>query len=154
MSNINQVYSTIRTVIPLITGMSAKKELTHPESLKDNSAHLLKDGWGVIVGPSSPFAGQEMCRTMDEVEFSIVVTKESFNSIADHTQAFNTNDELLQNMSNIRVRFLDSDKLGIPQYLDMVSFTGASGIEFINSDKYNIRAITINFTFLITEALG
>ena len=57
-------------------------------------------------------------------------------------------------MNDLRVRLLDSDKLGIPNYLDMVTFTGASGIEFSKSDKYNIRAITVNFNFLITEALG
>ncbi len=154
MSNIEQVYSTLRTIIPLITGMSSKKELTHPESLRDNNGNLLKDGWGIIVGASSPFAGPTTCTTMDEVEFSIVVTKESFNSIADASKAANTNAELLKNLSNIRIRLLDSDKLGIPQYLDMVTFTGASGIEFVNADKYNIRAITINFNFLITEALN
>lgn len=153
MSSIEQVYSTLRTVIPLITGMTSKKELTHPESLKDNNGNLLKDGWGIIVGPSSPFSGSTTCTTMDEVEFSVVVTKESFNSIADPSKAFNTNSELLKNMSDIRIRLLDSDKIGIPQYLDMVQFTGASGIEFVNTDKYNIRAITINFNFLITEAL-
>lgn len=154
MSNIEQVYSTLRTIIPLITGFSTKKELTHPESLRDNNANLLKDGWGIVVGPSSPFGSQETCRTMDEVEFSIVVTKESFNSMADASKAVTTNSELLKNLSDVRIRLLDSDKLGIPQYLDMVTFTGASGIEFVNSDKYNIRAITINFSFLITEALS
>ena len=153
MSSIEQVYSTLRAIIPLITGMSGKKELTHPESLRDNNGNLLKDGWGIIVGPSSPFVGSTTCTTMDEVEFSIVVTKESFNSIADASKAVATNSELLKNLSDIRVRLLDSDKLEIPQYLDMVRFTGASGIEFVNADKYNIRAITINFTFLITEAL-
>jgi hypothetical protein len=154
MSNINQVYSTLRTIIPLITGMTSKKELTCPESLRDNNSNILKDGWGIVVGPSNHFSGQELCRTMDQVSFSIVVTKEAFNSIADPSKAFTVNDELLTNLSNIRVRLLDSDKLGIPQYLDMVEFNGASGIEFVNSEKYNIRSITINFNFLITEALS
>ncbi len=153
-TNIEQVYTKLREIVPLITGMTSKKELPNPESLKDNNSNILKDGWGIIVGPSSPFGSQEFCRTMDEVEFSIVVTKESFNSVADPSKAFNTNAELLKNLSDIRVRLLDSDKLGIPQYLDMVNFTSASGIEFVNSDKYNIRAITINFNFLITESLS
>ena len=154
MGRINQVYSTLRTVIPLITGFSTKKELPIPESLEDNNSNLLKDGWGIIVGASNPFQSQEMCYSMDEVQFSIVITKESFNSIADPSKAVSTNDTLLQNMNDLRVRLLDSDKLGIPNYLDMVTFTGASGIEFSKSDKYNIRAITVNFNFLITEALG
>lgn len=154
MSSIELVYAKIREVMTLITGMTDKKELPNPESLKDNNSNLLRDGWGVIVGPSSPFSGQVFCHTMDNLEVSIVITKESFNSMADPSQAVNTNADLLKNMSDIRVRLLDSDKLGIPQYLDMVSFTGASGIEFINADKYNIRAMTLNFTFLITEAVG
>ena len=154
MSSINQVYSTLRTAIPLITGFTGKKEIPNPENLQDNNSNILKDGWGIIVGPSSPWNGGETCKTMDEVEFSIVVTKESFNSIADPSKAVTTNDTLLSNLNDVRVRLLDSDKLGIPQYLDMVTFTGASGIEFSKSDKYNIRAITINFTFLISEALG
>lgn len=152
MSNINQVYSTLRTVVGTL--FPNKKELTHPESLKDNNANLLKEAWGIIVGPSSPFGSQETCRTMDVVEFSIVITKETFNSIADHGKAFNCNDALLKDMSDLRVRLLDSDRLGISNYLAMVQFTSASGIEFINSDKYNIRAITINFSFLVIEALG
>ncbi len=154
MSSINQVYSTLRTVIPLITTLNGKKELPIPESLRDNNDNLLKDGWGIIVGPSSPWNGGETCKSMDEVEFSIVVTRESFNSIADPSKATTTNDHLLSCMNDIRIRLLDSDKLGIPQYLDMVTFTGASGIEFSSGDKYNIRAITINFMFLISEALG
>ena len=153
MSSINQVYKTLRQIIPTITGISGKKELPNPESLENNNDNLLKDGWGIIVGDSSPFDSQELCRTMDEITFSIVITKESFNSIADASKSFNTNDELLQNMSDIRVRLLDSDKIGIPQYLDMITYTGSSAIEFVNSDKYNIRAITINFNFLITENL-
>lgn len=154
MSNINQVYSTLRSAIPSITGLASKKELPNPESLRDNNSNILKDGWGIVVGSSNPFSSQEFCRTMDQVNFSIVVTKESFNSVADHTKAFTVNDELLSNLNNIRKRLLASDKLGIPQYLDMVNFIGASGIEFVNADKFNIRSITINFSFLITEALS
>jgi len=154
MSSINQVYTTLRTIIPTITAFSGKKELPCPENLANNNDNILKNGWGIIVGASSPFESQELCRTMDEVNFSIVITQESFNSIASGDPQFNTNNALLSCMNDLRVRLLDSDKIGIPQYLDMISYTGSSAIEFINSDKYNIRAITVNFNFLITEALG
>ena len=152
MSNINTVYSQLKVVVGSL--FPNKKLLTHPESLKDNSALFLKDGWGIIVGPSSPFPSQETCRTMDVIEFSIVLTKETFNSNADVSKAFDCNNSMLQDLSDLRVRLLDSDKLGIPNSLAMVQFSSASGIEFVSSDKYNFRSITANFSFLVIEQLG
>ena len=152
MSNVNATYSQLKNVIGLL--FPGKKILTHPESLKDNNSLLLKNGWGIIVGPSNPFPSQETCRTMDVIEFSIVLTKETFNSNADSSKAFDCNNSLLQELSDLRVRLLDSDKLGIPNNLAMVQFQGASGIEFINSDKYNFRSITASFSFLVIESLG
>jgi hypothetical protein len=153
MSGIQDAYDYLRVAVPLITSFVGKFEIPYPESLQDNNSLILKNGWGVIVGDSSPYASQEYCRTLDEVSFSVVITKESKNSDSNPSLAAATNKELLGNLNDLRVRLMNSDKLGIPLVITKIDFTGASGIEFSSPDKYNIRAITANFTFLIEENL-
>ena len=151
-TSISYVLDAIRTRVPLIlTG--ARFELPNPYDLVENSEHLLDNGWGVKVGPTTNF--NLSLNSLAELRtVSIVVTRRVPRITGQQTQLHTCIKALLEDELVVKKDFVDSDPLGIPQYLIKIDYTSSSGIEFVQTGKFSIISTEITFEALIKEALS
>ena len=109
MSNISTVIDAIRTTIPTLTGFSAKSEIPNPYSLEDNSTHLLKDGWGLVVEDAINATPEEFKSIRMDRDFTVVLTRQLFKTAHDVSTPITQYKALLEDQFTVTQDFLQQD---------------------------------------------
>lgn len=151
-TSISYVLDAIRARVPIIlTG--SRFELPNPYDLVENSEHFLDNGWGIKVGPTTNF-NLNYNSIAERRTVSIVITRRVPRITGQQTQLHTSIKNLLEDELKIKKDFVDSEELGVPQYLIKIDYTNSSGIEFVQTGKFSIISTEITFGALIKEALS
>lgn len=151
MSKFSTVYDQLRT--ELATIFPNKTEIPIPESLTQNDDNLLRDGYGLIVGPSTQGIIDTFKDTSTIHSFDIVLTRELIRLEHDTERKHTETKNLIEDLIGLRVSFLNFDQLTIEASIQKIDYNGMSEISFVNSDKFDIISASINFNIEITETI-
>lgn len=151
MSKITTVYDTIRTAMNTL--FPNKTEIPNPYSLSDNNDRLLMNGYGIAVGPTSVGELDTFKDHSYVVDFDVIFTS-SVITTADNPEPFVTQAKsVLEDSIISRLDMLDFDQLGIYNSIQRIDYAGTTGIEFINSTKFNIIYIANTYSIEISEEI-
>ena len=129
MSKVSTIYDRLRVVIPTITGFSDKKEITNPYSLEDNNINILREGWGLAIGESTPTPG-EYNAFNEERTFNIIVTQEVKYTDHNLDPRITVEKAVLEDSYNLKKEILNNNQLNIPSDIEIILPGGSTGIEF------------------------
>lgn len=148
MSTSTDLYDKIRAAIPTLTGFNTKTEIPYPYSLEDNNINLLRDGWGIRIGPSSPDTETDYPQYTVIQEYEVVLARIHVSTASNADPLVTVTKELMDDIATIQddftgSRFSIADKV---EYVDVVSI---SSVDNVTSGKFN--HIVISITFGITH---
>lgn len=154
MSNFTTIYDQlIGTTIPALTGFNTKTQIVNPYSIEENDINLLRNGWGILIGPASESPRQEYKYTRVVQEISFLLTRVVRATDHNKTPLETATKSLIEDAVLIRLDLYDDDEITIPSNIEKIDFTNRSGVSYIPADGYNIIFTIANFNFEIRETL-
>lgn len=151
MSKISTVYDTVRSA--LATLFPNKTEIPNPYSLADNNDRLLLDGVGLRVGNQVIGTLETLKDSIIIRDFSVIFTKHVMATADNPDPIIVETKNILEDSVIARLDLLDFDQMGIDLSVEKIDYLGSSGIEFINSGKFNIISLVNTFSFEISEEI-
>ena len=137
--NIVQIYDAIYAL--LATLYPNKIRIPNPYSLDDNNNAMLKNSYGVIMGPSINTDQLQGSMIVMDRDCSIVLTKQIFDNNTDSTIRVTAEKEIITDMLAII-----KGVVGMPG-TDNFKFINDEGIEFALNDNFGYLKHTANFVF-------
>lgn len=151
MSKISTIYDQlVNTTIPSLTGFNSKTRISNPFEIEKNDLMLLKNGWGLKLGPASDSPFQEFNKTKVTQVFSIVLTRQVIKTQHNYTNLDTAVKLLKEDALLVRLDFYNADQLGLDSSIELITFSGESEIEYID-DEFEIIVMQVDFNFEINE---
>ncbi len=148
MSKISTVYDQVLT--ELNTLFSTKTRIPNAYSLIDNNDNFLRDGWGLVLGSSSP-APSEFKSFNREFTFTVVLSREVIRLDSDSATIDTVSKALLEDAYTMERRFMDYDQLSIEADIEIIRQGNNSGVEFFIGDNFSFASLEADFIINIRE---
>lgn len=146
MSKISTAYDYF--VTQLGTLFSTKSRLPNPYSLEDNSAHMLKDSYGIKVG-SHNFFNADFSTISHQYNITIVFCREVIRMDHNVTTFDTVSKNLSEDAFTLREFFYDTDNLN--STIDKIDLGTTDPIGFFVSGKNNFLFTETTISTLIRE---
>ena len=138
MSNVSIIYDQIKVIIDtLFTGVDTKIKLPNPYLLEENPMGMLKNGWGMTVGPSER-PDFEFKSILQAREFNLVLIRELIRMDSDTTIFEDLEKVILEDVAIIQERFEQTNQIGIESNIENITLGSCSGIEFLQGDNETV----------------
>ncbi len=149
MSNISTIYDSVRSNIATL--FTSKIELINPDNLIENSDIILKDSFGVMIGPGIPltFLNSEY---LEQRSFNVILTKEVKSTENNKTPLITAKKALLEEVTTMKQLFLNVSQLSIDSSVQMIDAGICSAITPINS-KTNFISCSVEFLIQFSESI-
>jgi hypothetical protein len=112
---------------------------------------FLENGWGIAIRDATNGVINTYCLDSELRTFEIIVSKIVYNLDGTNTNIVADSKSILEDIRKVRNDLLAFDQFLLGDYVQNVTFQSASGIEFVNGDKFNLFYASINFGIEFTE---
>jgi len=133
-------------VTKITTLYSSKTRIPKPRALDQNNDNLMKDGYGIYLGPTTTVddsLGPHF--VVKSTEINVVISKKIYSKENDFTGEASVEDTLADERDAIINAVRDIISEGVDSNLVDLVYVGDDGGEFIFGDKNNYLAMTVNF---------
>lgn len=148
MSNFTTVYDTVRS--KLATLFPSKIEIPMPDNLPDNGDNMLKDSYGVTVGP-----GDTREWTYDQFlidrQFGVVLTEEVHIKKDSKDELITAKKAITEDAVSIMQEFDAADQLGIDANIQNIVIGNVTPVELVPGMERTFLTTTVFFIISIAE---
>lgn len=145
------ILTAVRSTVAALTGFTTKTEIPNPYVLLKNPIGILKDGWGLTIGPSAP-GPAEFNSTTDVIAFNIVLTRELL-STDNNVEPLMTAIAALKGDATTLMTYLERGQL-ISADLEGFQYSSTSGVEILEDENNPIVTVAVTFLGAIRETLA
>lgn len=125
------------------TLLSNHVRLTNPYALEENPDILLKQGWGLALGPGGTNTNRLVSKhRTTSVDFQLSITRRVYATDHSATSKANT-DKLLLEDARVLIDDIHKNNFNIST---LVSFLDFEGVFPVKADNYSYLALRLNFT--------
>ncbi len=147
-SKITTIYDQI--LVELAALFTGHTRIPYAYDLGNNDDNFLRKGYGLKVG-SSTKVDLALCDIAFDRTFTVVVTRESFNTGSNPTGYDDLVKELMEDLFLVQERFMAQDQLSIEASIVKIEPAGQSPIEQLEGDRVNFLTQEADFIFTIKE---
>ncbi len=153
MSAISDLYDALVTrleaVLPYASGFT---RIPNPYDLSDNNDQMLRQGWGLAVGPAANANRELSCNLHVDREFTVSISRELFKLEHDVEARADVDKQL---MEDLRLVFKDFEKqTTLNTGLRFCTYVSDSGIESIRGESQVFLTIRAQFRTVYIENLN
>lgn len=148
MSKISTIFD--RLLVELAALYPSATKIPYPYDLIKNDDNFLRLGYGLKVGQSSPTT-LDFCKNAFEREFTVVLTREVFNTGSNDAAFDDIVKALLEDIYTAQDRFNEPDQIAIDSDIVKIDFVSASGAEQVDAEKATFLTMEAVFNFTIQE---
>jgi hypothetical protein len=138
------ILTALRSTVGGLTGFTTKTEIPNPYVMLSNPIGMLKDGWGLTVGASSPGAA-EFNSTVDVITFNFELTRELLSTDNNVEPLMAAIAALKEDATTLMTRLERGDAISAD--LEGFQYVSTSAVEVIQ-DASNNPIVTISVSFL------
>ncbi len=149
MSNISTIYDAYRTEIAAV--LTSHVEIVNPYVPDASPDFDYKIGWGVGVGPANNPENTASCRYRIQREFVVTITRRLYLTAKDIDERITVEKNLLEDKNLVIARISSSSLLNSGSGIELTSYTGDSGIEFLRFGRTDLLMMQANFETTYVE---
>lgn len=139
-------------MVELSTLYAGGTKIPYAYDLAKNDDNFLRQGWGLKVGQSNPVQ-LEFCKNAFERVFTVVLTREVFNTGSNDSAYDDIVKAMLEDIYSVQDRFNEPDQIAIDDDIVKIDFLSASGAEQVDTEKANFLTMEASFNFTIQETI-
>lgn len=150
MSKVSTVYDSLIT--KLVEIFPSKTRMHNPYEFRDNAELMIKDAFGVRVGPATR-AEMEFNKLTLSRSFTVVFAR-SFATTGSAADAFDAVSKLiLEDQQTFLNNIYSPNELGAQTAIDQIEINDISGVDFVATNEKKFISSEVQFTITISESV-
>lgn len=152
MSLVSTLYAAMLVRLDaLYPAASGWTRIPEPYELPDNSDSMLRQGWGLKMGPGRPANGSLACNFHLYRTFTVVLSRECFKLENDGVGKGEVDLALMEDVRTILRDFETNTTLNSGQ--GVCTYESDNGVTDVRTGDNAFKAVEVNFSVLIIESL-
>jgi hypothetical protein len=151
-TKISTVIDAVHTEMDLLFS-STKTKIPNPYSLEDNPITLLRDGYGIYIGESSPADLDVLKDDNETITINIVLTKEVYRLENNNSNLVVAEKAILEDRRILKNRMLAFNQLNQGASIQKIDFISSDSINVVTSGKFSVLSNVSSFGITYSEVI-